>query len=266
MTPPEVRLPESLLDGEPGNSIDIEARPEELERLFSRVRESWRAFGEAEPDWSVSTHDRYRSGNIQENLDEFKRTGERDAARFELWLRRNGIQLPPASACIDFGCGTGRVTHALASRFGKVIAVDASQPHLDIARKRVSGDVEWRLLRTLSDVERLPPADAIFCLIVLQHSPPPLMLYLAGLLFRALRPGGVAYLQVPVFRTGYSFRLREYLASPPGPEVMEMHFLPQRHVFAAAASQGCRPLEVLPDYYTGDPDAISCTFLFRKES
>lgn len=262
---PDVRLPAALLDAEGIVPVDVEANIAQLERLYARVRDAWTSFGESEPDWSVSTHDQFCAARISGSLAEFEQTGERDAARFDLWLRRNGVSLPPEAVCLDFGCGTGRVAHALATRFARVVAVDASRPHLEIAKRRVPGEIEWRLLERLIDVERLPEVDAVFSLIVLQHSPPPLMLHLFRALLRALRPGGAAYIQCPVFRSGYSFHLDQYLASPPAPGVMEMHFTPQRHLFAAARQQGCCPLEVLPDPYTGDPDVISCTFLFRKE-
>jgi SAM-dependent methyltransferase len=96
----------------------------------------------------------------------------------------------------------------------------------------------------------------------MQHNPPPVIAYILRHLLRRLRPNGVAYLQVPTYCEGYEFRLPDYLASQAGE--MEMHVLPQRHIFDIAAEEGCRTVEVCTDNYAGGPGLISNTLLIQK--
>src|SRR3954471_20242925 len=75
----------------------------------------------------------------------------------------------------DLGCGTGQVSAALAPFVARVIAVDASAPMLQAARKRLqdAGNVELRR----GDLEALPiddrHLDAATLMLVLHHVPEP---------------------------------------------------------------------------------------------
>jgi hypothetical protein len=102
--------------------------------------------------------------------------------------------------------------------------------------------------------------------IVLQHNPPPLIAHILRKLLDALRPGGVAFFQLPTYSRGYRFEVAKYLRSKARADSVEMHVLPQAEVFSIVASHSCEMLEVLPDSCVGDPDWISNTFLVRKRS
>jgi SAM-dependent methyltransferase len=73
--------------------------------------------------------------------------------------------LRPRFRVLDFGCGIGRVSHAIATRVAQVIALDVSQEMARLARERTAGD------RTVS-VLRAPPdnlqmlADARFDVVL----------------------------------------------------------------------------------------------------
>jgi trans-aconitate 2-methyltransferase len=51
------------------------------------------------------------------------------------------LDVPPTATVLDAGCGTGRVTEMLLERVpgGRVVALDASGPMLDEARRRLAG-------------------------------------------------------------------------------------------------------------------------------
>jgi hypothetical protein len=117
---------------------------------------------------------------------------------------------------------------------------------------------------TLASLDELPPVDLVFSVIVLQHNPPPLIAHVLRKLLGTLRPGGVAFFQVPTYARGYRFETAKYLRSKPRTDCVEMHVLPQAEVFSIVASSACETLEVLPDSCVGDPDWISNTFLVRK--
>src|SRR5262245_29868412 len=103
--------------------------------------------------------------------------------------------------CVEVGCGPGRMTAALAERFDRVLALDVSPAMLTRARTTVTDThVEFRAVSG----ERLDgvaegAADVVVCYLVLQHLPTRAAVarYLAEFA-RVLRPGGEAYVQLPV--------------------------------------------------------------------
>jgi ArsR family transcriptional regulator len=100
--------------------------------------------------------------------------------------------LDPEWTVADLGCGTGRVTAALAPVVHKVIAIDASEPMLDAARSRLAGLDNVELRR--AELEALPLADrsvdAALVVLVLHHLPQPQ--FVLDEVARVLRPGGRA--------------------------------------------------------------------------
>jgi hypothetical protein len=90
----------------------------------------------------------------------------------------------PTATALDFGCGTGRLSHALllSGRFRRVVCVDQSVPHLQTAfseAQRRLGPLASRFVPLLSGPQLLARLggerfDAVFSLITLQHMVPPL--------------------------------------------------------------------------------------------
>jgi hypothetical protein len=101
-------------------------------------------------------------------------------------------------------------------------------------------------------------------IIVLQHNPPPVIAHILRMLLRSLRPGGVAYFQVPTYRSGYTFDSHRYLTDDVTPGAFEMHLLPQSVVFQVVEQEGCAVLEVQPDHWVGRPEWLSNTFLVQR--
>jgi 2-polyprenyl-3-methyl-5-hydroxy-6-metoxy-1,4-benzoquinol methylase len=258
----------SMTGDEPAQPVQVDVSAEEREALFRRVQAVWHALGEERPHWSVVTADSFRPENIDGTLESFYASGTANVATVLRTLERNGIERARLRRCMDFGCGVGRLTAALAPHFEEVVGVDVSASHLEVARdvlaKRGIRNVSWRALEAIEDVGRLPSVDLVVSLIVLQHNPPPVMrLLLEGLLGR-LAPGGAAVIQLPTYLpAGYAFDARAYLQKPS--EGMEMHALPQREVFAAARAAGVEVLEALEDLWTGyGAGSRSNTFVMRR--
>lgn len=90
----------------------------------------------------------------------------------------------------DLGCGTGRVSLALAPYVARVVAVDSSAAMLQAARKRLRGLDNIDLRR--GDLEALPidddRLDAATLMLVLHHVPEPGNA--VGEVARVLKPGG----------------------------------------------------------------------------
>ncbi len=218
------------------------------ERMFRHIAGSWSHYGETEAHWSVLTFDRYREETLKENLDEFHRSGATLVQSFQRALARNGLAVPRGGTCIELGCGVGRITRWLAPLFGKVIALDVSPGHLALAREYVgrhAGNVEFRQLRGIEDFAALPPADAFYTFLVLQHNPPPVIEAILDRVFAGLAAKAVAFVHLPTFIPDYHFDAEAYLAEREDRLDMEMHMLPQKDVFRLAARHGMQLFEVL---------------------
>ena len=265
-----MKMPDRFpMDQAPYAEVQVDTDPETLRGLLRHVGSTWSKLGEEEPYWSVITLDKFKRESFDQNSSAYWTSGQSDLSRFISWIDRHRIDLRSLPCVMEYGCGTGRTTLWLARQFPRVIACDISKAHLAIAREQLSKEtnaVVDFIPITLDALERLPACDVLFSLIVLQHNPPPLIKYLLGRLLRALKPGGVAYFQIPTYRKGYTFNLHDYLTSisAGGEDDMEMHVLPQEDAFEVIYAENCRVLEVQPDNLANSLDNISNTFLVQK--
>lgn len=246
--------------------VDVEASEADVAAMMERIAREWRHFGETEPHWSVLTDMRFSAENIGSTVDEFYETGFRDLNYIFNPLARCGLPVERFGRVLDFGCGVGRLSLALATRADLVLGVDISPAHLELARQRAVktgvSNVAFQAIDAPADLDRLSGFDLIVSLIVLQHNPPPVMAALLDRLLGALAPGGAAVIQIPTFIRGYRFAVADYLANEQ--PAMEMNALPQPAIFAAAEQAGCRVLEVREDHWIGGVPGVSQTFVFVR--
>jgi ubiquinone/menaquinone biosynthesis C-methylase UbiE len=124
---------------------------------------------------------------------------------------------PRGGVCVEVGCGPGRMTGALAARFDRVVALDVSPEMLARAAEAVTAaNVDFRHVsgERLDGVEDAS-ADAAVCYLVLQHLPSRrLAQAYVRELGRVLRPGGEAFVQLPVLNGGLVPRLWRALRTP----------------------------------------------------
>lgn len=107
---------------------------------------------------------------------------------------------PLYGSALDFGCGVGRLTQALADHFTTVIGVDVSPTMLQLASKLNRHDVRVTYVRNQApDLSRFlsNSFDFVYSDIVLQHIEPEMSLNYLREFVRLLRPGGVAVFQLP---------------------------------------------------------------------
>jgi len=182
-------------------------------------------------------------------------------------LTRAGVDRKPLRTCFELGCGVGRVTTWLADRFEKVIGADISLPHIglakDAAKERGKGNIEFLHVAKASVFEKLPPFDAFFSVISLQHSPPPVMKFVLANVLKRLSMGGVGYFQIPTQLLNYEFNAREYLSDLQSHNRMEHNALPQKSLFEVIDASGCRVLEFRDDRHSA-PAKLSNTVLVQK--
>ena len=258
-----------LLGEEPHRTVETGGDPALLARLFEHVNRSWQHLGETDPYWSVLTAPEYRGKPSAEHIARFFASGAAEVVRLEKALARSGIALDGRGTCLEYGCGLGRVTRHLAPHFARTIGVDISASHLALARELATADnvrnVEWLHLETLDSLAALPDVDFIYSVIVLQHNPPPVIERILTTFARILKPGGVAYFQVPTYRADYEFRLKDYVRDQLDKREMEMHAFPQERIFELFAEAGAVAVSVVEDGATGSRRGErSNTFAFRK--
>jgi SAM-dependent methyltransferase len=239
--------------------------------LWDHIASVWSHFGRVDPYWSVLTDDRWRTKNMTKaaTIEAFHATGQADLLRLEAWFRRNSLELKREMVCAEYGCGVGRFTQWLATRFGHVLAFDISEPHLDAARERLRRlgikNVDFVLVRGRADLQMLSGVNLFYSMIVLQHNPPPIMTDVLAGAFAGLKNGGCCFFQIPTYSANYSFSIRSYQQNLPAGKKMEMHCLPQKNVLELARQYEVYPIEIQPDGAVGNQSRwISNTFLMRK--
>lgn len=141
----------------------------------------WRVYGEL--DYGAS-HD--------------LRAGAEEWSLLRRHLRQMDFRL--GAVCMEFGCGAGRLTAALARDFAVVHAVDISPERVEQARKAVGSDnVMFHLMRDAA--VPLPNGVCDLCISthVLQHlSDGRILRKSLAEMHRVLRPGGYLLVHVPV--------------------------------------------------------------------
>jgi SAM-dependent methyltransferase len=164
---------------------------------LKRFARDWNKLGKSNPLGAILTGP---AGELTEwNIEEFFATGKADADRFLADLERIAPAVPRRIA-LDFGCGVGRVTGALATNFESVIGVDAASTM--VSRARVVNEALQNcqfVVNKESHLHRFPTGtfDVIYSRLVLQHIPPALVRAYVPELIRVLRPGGVLMFQMP---------------------------------------------------------------------
>ena len=164
---------------------------------LAESRKYWDGFAATDPLWAVLAFPDKSDGRW--TVSEFMSTGEREIAL--LFHRFAELQLPaPTGRGLDFGCGVGRLTQALARRMSRVVGADISPVMIDLARtlNRYPDRAEY-ICTAETGLESLPPRsfECIYSNIVLQHVPSDISVRYLHEFFRLLAPGGLLVFQLP---------------------------------------------------------------------
>ena len=164
---------------------------------IKRLRRHWDALGKTDPLWANLTNDDKRGGKW--DADEFFLTGEHEIEEVMDFVGSLSVTFPRGRA-LDFGCGVGRLTQALAARFDEVWGVDIAPSMIEAANRynRHPGTCHY-YLNDRTDLARFDDAsfDFIYSNIVLQHMQPRDQRGNLAELVRVLAPGGIFVFQLP---------------------------------------------------------------------
>jgi SAM-dependent methyltransferase len=250
--------------------IETDTDPDKLASMIRHIEENWTILGSEDPHWSVLTGERFRKEVIGENIEAFYESGLRTLQFFLAAAERANLDISRLRTCFELGCGVGRITVWLAEHFRQVVAADISIPHINLAsdavRERSISNVQFRVLNRIELLRELPPFDAFFSVIVLQHNPPPVIALLLTEILRKLNPGGIAYFQVPTYKFDGQFNAADYLSKIDSAGKMEVHAIPQAKVWEIADACNCRVMDVREDGWVGSTNFISNSILLRKGS
>lgn len=154
----------------------------------------WEEIGRLNPYYGVLTDPKFRTENLTEAARaEFFASGQADIRGQQDQLRARFGAFEPRSA-LDFGCGVGRLTRALAEITGDAVGVDVSPSMLKEARHSAPEGVQFQTHLPLRSF------DWIVSIIVFQHIPPERGYGLLKDLVSRLAPGGCVSLQFAVYR------------------------------------------------------------------
>ncbi len=231
---------------------------------LGELQQNWDDLGREDPMWAILSDPAQRGGKW--DRDAFFATGREHVDEALEHLRSVGAE-PATGRAMDFGCGIGRLTQALAEHFDKVDGVDIAASMIDQANElnqhgeRVAYHQNGREDLSLFDDGTF---DLVFSLIVLQHIENRYKTRYLKEFVRILAPGGIALFTVPSHPT-MTWRGIAYRLIPNGPlnfyrkkrygntGVIELHGMRRPEVEAAVRAAGGEVLDVSPEPLLGTP-------------
>ena len=168
-----------------------------------QLQRNWERLAQADPLWSICTDPEKRHHQWGER--EFFETGRTEISTVLSCLASLGLHPDPAAPALDFGCGVGRLTRALAASFGECWGVDISETMIQLATEFNVDCSRCRFLVNTTDnlqVFHSGYFGFIYTSIVLQHMETRYVRRYLGEMARVLRPGGVLVFQVLDRRKG----------------------------------------------------------------
>jgi SAM-dependent methyltransferase len=171
---------------------------------LTALRRHWERLGKHDPLWAVLTHPDKRGGRWQ--VEEFFQSGVAEIDGVLARAIAMGLAVPRARA-LDFGCGVGRLTQALARQFERADGVDIATAMVRAAGEHNAFPERCHYhLNPRDDLALFADASFtfVYSAIVLQHMEPRYATRYLAEFVRVLAPDGLLVFQVPSHRVGVS--------------------------------------------------------------
>jgi len=249
---------------------------------IKKLQKNWDAFGEKDPLWAALTVTE-RSGGAW-NAEDFFRTGDEEIENVMTRVRAVN-NTGSHHRALDFGCGVGRLTQALARHYDEAVGVDIAPSMIHQANQYNRRTNCKYHCNTASDLRMFSDGefDFIYTRLVLQHMKPAYSKNYIVEFIRILRTGGLLVFQLPsarkrgsgalssLLRTMASesfidwlfhmrIRFQSWLRNKP---VMEMYYVSKDEVVNLCRGHGCEMLEIQDEAPAGSV-WISATYFVRK--
>lgn len=164
---------------------------------LSGVGAVWETLAKEDPLWAILSHPEKLGRKW--TPEEFFREGETEISALMATLDGFGYPFYRGLA-LDFGCGVGRLSQALAAYCQGVVGIDISENMLELARSfnRFGSRVEY-IHNTTNSLKFLDNKtfDLVYSNLVLQHMPPEDATSYIREFLRIAKPGGYVVFQVP---------------------------------------------------------------------
>lgn len=152
--------------------------------------------GETDPLWAVATAPQYKNGGWDPEL--FFQSGRDQVQKIVEHAKTLGGL--PSGTALDFGCGVGRLSQALAEHFDEVIGVDVAPSMInEAASYNKQGDRVRYILNERPDLSVLPDesVDFVYTEITLMHMEPRYSLEYIREFLRVTRSNGMVVFHIP---------------------------------------------------------------------
>jgi 2-polyprenyl-3-methyl-5-hydroxy-6-metoxy-1,4-benzoquinol methylase len=229
---------------------------------LDELRANWNELGDIDPLWAILSVPEYKGNRWK--IEDFFRSGQSAVA--DILDRIGGeLGLPiQHRSALDFGCGVGRLTQALADRFNDVHGVDIAPSMIDSARRyNRAGHRCTYHLNERDDLEIFEDSrfDFVLSEIVLQHMQPVYALRYISEFVRVLSPGGLLVFQAP-YESVNPVSLPGPWDPSAGPRI-DMFATPLADVVATIVQAGGRLLRVEETEISG-PDWRSYRYVVTR--
>lgn len=164
---------------------------------FESLQKNWNEFAKTDPLWAILTEDG-KKGNKWQTA-EFFETGVLEIEKVLQQLAEKNITIERHRA-LDFGCGVGRLTQALANHFDEVWGVDIAPAMIEQANLYNKHSNKCRFIVNKKNVLSIFDEcsfDFLYTNIVLQHMRPKYAKKYIREFIRVIKPNGIAVFQLP---------------------------------------------------------------------
>lgn len=222
---------------------------------LKELQRNWEGLAQADPLWAICTDPGKKDRHW--TRDDFFASGRNEVEVVLGHAARIGVSIDRTSPALDFGCGIGRLTRALAEYFPECCGVDISPTMIRLAQELNHDLPHCRFfLNEAAELKDVPENyfGFIYTSIVLQHIAAPHSYKYIAELVRVLKPGGVLIFQLPEelrahkvtkFRAKLALRSRlQSIFNAQKPCAMEIHCITESVIRKLIVQSGAQVTDV----------------------